>query len=208
MLLHGLDQLLICCLNVHDEVVMETKTFVFRFADFEVREDDFALVKPGEWLAVEPKAFPLLLLLLRNPRKLLRKDEFLDTVWSDTAVTENSLTRSIALLRHLLGDDARDPRFIETVATVGYRFICPIEAMEQPAAAEAESRTVPGEHIASLAMQGTAAGAAPAPLPPTILPTPPNVSAFFQRRRLAAWLCAVAVCIALAAVTYLKRHIS
>jgi len=50
----------------------------------------------------------------------------------DTAVTENSLARNIALLRRLLGDDAREPRFIETVSGIGYRFLCPVEASEEP----------------------------------------------------------------------------
>jgi len=102
---------------------MAGKSFIFRFADVEVREREFSLVKAGEVLPVEPKAFRVLLILLRNPQKLLPKDELLTAVWGDTAVSENSLARSIALLRRLLGDEARDPRFIETVATVGYRWL-------------------------------------------------------------------------------------
>jgi len=81
-------------------------------------------------LPVEPRAFRVLLILLRNPQKLLPKDELLTAVWGDTAVSENSLARSIALLRRLLGDEARDPRFIETVATVGYRWMCQVEVSE------------------------------------------------------------------------------
>src|ERR1700746_3686076 len=75
-------------------------------------------LKTGKVLAVEPKAFRVLLLLLRNPQKLISKEELLDAVWGDTAVTEGSLTRCIWLLRRLLGDDSNEPRFIETVATV------------------------------------------------------------------------------------------
>ena len=51
-------------------------------------------------------------------------------MWGDAAVTENSLTRAVALLRHLLGDDIRQPRFIETVPTAGYRFISAVEIVE------------------------------------------------------------------------------
>lgn len=47
--------------------MMATKSFVFRFGDVEVREREFALVKAGEMLPVEPKAFRVLLILLRNP---------------------------------------------------------------------------------------------------------------------------------------------
>src|SRR5580704_11087376 len=100
---------------------------VFRFDNVEVREREFSLVKAGEVLQVEPKAFRVLLILLRNPQKLIPKEELLNAVWGDAAVTENSLTRSIALLRRLLGDDTHNPRYIETVATVGYRLICKVE---------------------------------------------------------------------------------
>jgi eukaryotic-like serine/threonine-protein kinase len=96
-----------------------TKSFVFRFADVTVREREFAIVKAGQVQQVEPKAFRVLLMLLRNPHKLIAKEELLTGVWGDTAVTENSLARNIALLRRLLGDDPREPRFIETVSGIG-----------------------------------------------------------------------------------------
>src|SRR5580692_5594626 len=99
--------------------MMAGKSSVFRFGDVEVREREFSLVKVGETLSIEPKAFRVLLILLRNPQKLIPKEELLNAVWGDAAVTENSLTRSIALLRKLLGDESRNPRYIETVATVG-----------------------------------------------------------------------------------------
>jgi DNA-binding winged helix-turn-helix (wHTH) protein/Flp pilus assembly protein TadD len=110
-----------------------TKSFVFRFADVTVREREFAIVKAGQVQQVEPKAFRVLLMLLRNPNKLIAKEELLTGVWGDTAVTENSLARNIALLRRLLGDDPREPRFIETVSGIGYRFLCSVEASEEPA---------------------------------------------------------------------------
>src|SRR5579863_8904951 len=109
---------------------MANKPFVFRFDDVEVREREFRLFRAGEALPVEPKAFRVLLLLLRNPGKLIAKEELLNAVWGDAAVTDNSLARSVALLRRLLGDDTRNPRYIETVATVGYRFVCPVEVSE------------------------------------------------------------------------------
>ncbi len=110
--------------------MIEHKCFVFTFTDVEVREREFCIVKSGEVLSVEPKAFRVLLFLVRNPHRLIGKDELLDAVWSDCAVSENSLTRSIALLRRLLGDDTREPRYIATVPTVGYRFLCDVEAAE------------------------------------------------------------------------------
>src|ERR1017187_8151550 len=113
--------------------MMAGKSFIFRFDDVEVHEREFKLVKAGGALAVEPKAFRVLLILLRNPGKLIGKEDLLNAVWGDAAVTDNSLARSVALLRRLLGDEARDPRYIETVATVGYRFIGKVETTEDAA---------------------------------------------------------------------------
>jgi pentatricopeptide repeat protein len=96
----------------------------------EVREREFCIVKAGQLLPVEPKAFRVLLLLLRSPHRLIAKDELLDAVWNDCAVSDNSLTRSIALLRRLLGDETREPRYIATVPTVGYRFLCDVKVVE------------------------------------------------------------------------------
>src|ERR1700676_3204603 len=110
------------------------KSFVFRFEDVEVREREFTLTKAGEGLPVEPKAFRVLLFLLHNPQKLITKEELLDAVWADAAVTESSLTRSIAKLRRVLGDDFQEPHYIETVATVGYRFVGKVEVSEDPSA--------------------------------------------------------------------------
>ncbi|HLY43802.1 MAG TPA: winged helix-turn-helix domain-containing protein [Terracidiphilus sp.] len=110
---------------------MAGKSLVFRFGDVEVREREFSLVKAGETIPVEPKAFRVLLFLLHNPQTLISKEDLLDAVWGNTAVSENSLARSVALLRRLLGDETRSPRYIETVATVGYRWVCKVEVAEQ-----------------------------------------------------------------------------
>jgi TolB-like protein/DNA-binding winged helix-turn-helix (wHTH) protein len=102
------------------------KSLVFTFADVEVHDGEPRIRRNGDVLPIEPKAFRVLLHLLRNPGRLIPKDELITAGWGDTAVTDNSLTRNIALLRRLLEDDAREPRFIETVSTAGYRFICPV----------------------------------------------------------------------------------
>ena len=90
------------------------KLSVFKFEDIEVREREFLLVEGGKALPVEPKAFRVLLFLLRNPKRLVTKDEILNAVGNDCAASDNSLTRSVATLRRLLGDDSREPRFIAT----------------------------------------------------------------------------------------------
>ncbi len=100
---------------------------IFRFAEFEVRESEFALVKAGEVLLVEPMAFRALVYLLRNPRKLITNQELAMAVWGNAAGADGHLTRSILLLRDLLGDDDNAPRFIAPVSTLGYCWVCPLE---------------------------------------------------------------------------------
>ena len=126
----------------------ERKYFVFSFDDVKVRESEFCIAKDGEVLTVEPKAFRVLLYLLHNPRKLITKEELLDAVWNDVAVSENSLARSIALLRKQLGDDTHEPRYIATVPTIGYRFLCDVTVTEDGFVASSPAETdEPGKRL-------------------------------------------------------------
>lgn len=75
-----------------------------------------------------PKAFLVLRRLLQQPSQLVTKDELLDAAWPDTHVSDGVLTLAINQLREALGDDARQPRFIETVHRRGYRWIGVVEA--------------------------------------------------------------------------------
>src|ERR1700747_276003 len=138
----------------------ERKCLVFSFADIEVREREFSIVRNDEVIAVEPKAFRLLLFRLRTPHKLITKDELLDAVWGDTAVSENSLTRAIALLRKLLRDDIHEPRYIATVPTVGYRFLCDVKVVDDSTSAAGSPQSNRGFH--SLAVLPFANGTGPA----------------------------------------------
>ena len=131
--------------------MLGTQEAVFRFGDVEVREREFRLIKAGAVIPVEPKAFRVLLFLLHNPQKLITKEELLNAVWGETAVSENSLTRSIALLRRLLGEDTHEPRFIETVSTVGYRLICPVEIEESADASSRIQGTAASHQVAEVA---------------------------------------------------------
>ncbi|HUV70630.1 MAG TPA: winged helix-turn-helix domain-containing protein [Terracidiphilus sp.] len=108
---------------------------IFRFDRFQADDTDFRLLADGVPVALEPKALRLLLYLIQNRGRLVRKQELLNAVWVDAAVTESALTRSVGLLRKALDDDSREPRFIETVPTAGYRFIADVDTYT--AAAEA-----------------------------------------------------------------------
>ena len=78
-------------------------------------------------VVLRPKAYALLRYLLEHPQQLLSKDDILAQVWPGTIVTEELIKDYIRQLRQALGDDAKAPRFIETVHGRGYRFIGSIE---------------------------------------------------------------------------------
>jgi DNA-binding winged helix-turn-helix (wHTH) protein/tetratricopeptide (TPR) repeat protein len=103
----------------------------YQFETFEVDDREFRLLEGGAPVQVEPKVMRLLLYLIENRNRLVRKQELLDKVWQDSTVTENALTRVIGLLRKALNDDSHVPRFIETVPTAGYRFIAKVAVLEE-----------------------------------------------------------------------------
>jgi Tol biopolymer transport system component/DNA-binding winged helix-turn-helix (wHTH) protein len=98
----------------------------YRWDDFRLDLDAYRLVRGTDVLSVEPKALDLLALLVTAPGHLFTKQEIFDAVWPDTAVTDHALTRVVAQLRRVLGDDPREPRYIETVPTRGYRWLCAV----------------------------------------------------------------------------------
>jgi TolB-like protein/DNA-binding winged helix-turn-helix (wHTH) protein len=126
---------------------------IFRFDRFQADDAAFRLIADGASVSLEPKALRLLLYLIENRGRLVRKQELLDVVWADAAVTESALTRSVGLLRKTLDDDSRKPRFIETVPTAGYRFIARVDTAANPeptpAAIAAPSTTPPSALPAS-----------------------------------------------------------
>jgi len=95
----------------------------FRFSNFEFEPLSGRLTRDGQPVALRPQPAALLALLLRNRGRVITKQEILDTVWCDTYVQDQSLFQSIAELRKSLGDSARQPRFVKTVARRGYRWI-------------------------------------------------------------------------------------
>jgi len=83
----------------------------------------------GQPVRLSNKAFQLLRLFIDNPDYLLTKDDILDGVWGQVYVTEGLVKEYVHDLRQALGDDPKQPQFIETVHGQGYRFLGGIEAV-------------------------------------------------------------------------------
>jgi DNA-binding winged helix-turn-helix (wHTH) protein len=98
----------------------------FSFGDMLVDVGAHTLQRGQDACVLEPKAFRVLLELLSRPGDVITKDELLDSVWGHRAVTPNVLSRAITQIRHAIGDTAHHSRYIETVPTLGYRFIASV----------------------------------------------------------------------------------
>lgn len=77
------------------------------------------------------KSLALLRTLMQNPQTLVTKDQLFDAVWPGVIVSESVLTTAVKEVRRALGDDARNPRFIETAHGRGYRFLLPVQEQDQ-----------------------------------------------------------------------------
>ena len=130
----------------------------FQFDDVEVRPGAFEVVKAGNVLSLEPKAIRVLIYMLEHRDRAVSKDELLGAVWDGASVTDNALTRVVAQLRKELGDDARQPRYIQTIPTLGYRFVAQLaETATIPTIPE---RTAGGRNVWVLAAVGVVCAAA------------------------------------------------
>src|SRR5262252_6328438 len=99
------------------------EALLLRFDRFELDEAEARLTCAGHPVALAPKLFAVLCALARNPGRLVTKNALLDLVWGHRFVTESVLKTAVSEVRSALGDDPRQPRYIETVSRRGYRFI-------------------------------------------------------------------------------------
>jgi len=98
------------------------------------------LARAGESIKLEPKAMEVLVFLAGRPGTVVAQRDLEAAVWRDVIVTPQSVYQAIAQLRRVLGDDARQPRYIETVPRRGYRLVAPVEWVEDVPAPAIASR--------------------------------------------------------------------
>ena len=82
----------------------------------------------GKVVHVEPKTMAVLLHLAERPKEVCSRESLLRAVWGDAFVTEEVLTHVVWELRRLLGDDAKQPKYIQTVPKQGYRLLAELGA--------------------------------------------------------------------------------
>lgn len=130
----------------------------FRFGRFLLDPRDRRLKRDDAPVELNARYLDALALLVSEHGKLISKDRFLAEVWRGVPVTDEALTQCIKTLRRLLGDDAARPAFIETVPKHGYRFIAPVETVEDRRATAVKGSTAEWQAMLVTGGAGTLGG--------------------------------------------------
>ena len=85
----------------------------------------------GTSLRLEPKVMDVLVCLAQHAGQPIAKEDLLNKLWPGTFVSEDVLVRSISELRRVFEDDAKEPRFVQTIPKRGYRLVAPVIAVER-----------------------------------------------------------------------------
>jgi len=133
---------------------------IFVFGDCELDLDRFELRRAGQVRPVEPQVFDLLAVLIRERRRVVPKEELLDTVWGNRFVSESALTSRVKAARQAIGDDGRSQHLIRTAHGRGYQFVAPV------------SEAAPSDPVTRISLSPPAlsppAPSAPAPSAPAL----------------------------------------
>ncbi|MGC1905421.1 MAG: winged helix-turn-helix domain-containing protein, partial [Candidatus Acidiferrum sp.] len=98
---------------------------IFRFGPFQVNSVSGELLKNGNRVKLQEQPFRLLVILLENAGEVVTRDDLRHRIWRDDTFVDfdSSLRVAVGKLREALGDDAENPRYIETIPKRGYRFL-------------------------------------------------------------------------------------
>src|SRR5580704_10180773 len=113
----------------------------FRFGAFEADASTGELRRQGIRIKLNAQPFQVLLMLLERPGEVLTREEISGALWSDGTFVDydHGVNSAVNRIREALGDTANNPRFVETLARRGYRFVAPVEWIME----EAEQNSVP-----------------------------------------------------------------
>jgi Tol biopolymer transport system component/DNA-binding winged helix-turn-helix (wHTH) protein len=103
----------------------------FFIAEWTVEPELNAISRDGVTIHLEPKVMKVLLQLAMAPGHVVTKEHLIETVWPDTFVSDDVLTRCISVLRREMRDDTHAPRYIQTIPKTGYRLVAEVRAIEQ-----------------------------------------------------------------------------
>ena len=142
---------------------MEAGPSAFRIGDWLVEPPLNRFTRGDRSVHVRRQLTDLLVFLASRPGQVVSKEEIFRAVWPGQFVAETGLARCISQLRDVFGDDPRQPRFIETIPTRGYRLVAPVTpvAAASPAPTAATVAAVTESQVAAASGEGTAVAVAP-----------------------------------------------
>ena len=168
---------------------------VYEFGPFRMDPDKQVLLREGQPVAVTPKAFETLLVLVRRSREVVTKEELLSAVWPDSFVEEANLSQNIFMLRKALGDTMEERHYIVTLPGRGYRFAAEVRTISE------------GSEVLSAGMRSrteiTIEETAPEPGRSTPALSPPVTSPWKRR---VIWASTAALTLGATAAVLLLRH--
>src|SRR5262249_47505064 len=178
----------------------------YQFDAFELDPVRRVLSRGGKAIALKPKIFETLLVLVRNSRRVMNKDELMQQVWPDTVVEEVNLAHNVSILRKTLGQQSDETRFIITVPGKGYGFVAEVTQSQRSAPRTASpsefeltrTRVVDEEEVFER-------GGPEAPLPAKPESRKTARALVSRPLYLAAMLLVLAIAIALALIVYRAR---
>ena len=107
---------------------------ILEFGPFVLDPPAQTLVTEGREIPLPPKAFAVLLVLVRNAGHIVTREEIFREVWPDVIVEDQNVCLNVHLVRKALGDDADKPTYIATMSRRGYRFVAPVIRRDRVAA--------------------------------------------------------------------------
>ena len=116
---------------------------MYRFGHYELSPSRLAFYRDGAEIPLTPRSFDVLLYLVRNPGRLITKEELLKAVWADAFIEESNLAQQIFRLRKAFEADPEGSHFIRTVPGRGYQFTADVEHRPPPAIVPGPVYTTP-----------------------------------------------------------------
>jgi DNA-binding winged helix-turn-helix (wHTH) protein len=117
---------------------------IYEFGPFRIDALKRVLLREGEIVPLTSKGLDTLLTLVEHRGQVVTKDDLMKALWPDTVVEENNLTQQIAMLRKVLGERAKENRYIVTVPGRGYSFVAKVSAL-----ADADTDLIVEQHVRS-----------------------------------------------------------
>jgi DNA-binding winged helix-turn-helix (wHTH) protein len=114
---------------------------LYEFGLFRLDTAEHTLLRDGHAVSLTPKAYEVLLALVRRAGHIVEKDELMRDIWADAFVEEGNLTHHIFTLRKALGEGSNGREYIETIPRRGYRFVSPVREVRDESIELAENHT-------------------------------------------------------------------